>query len=57
VAAAFYVAVWETCLRRGIRRAETGWILETNDAMNRAMEALTGKVVKRYRVYERPIPG
>jgi hypothetical protein len=34
---------------------ETGWILETNDPMNRAMEALGGDVVKRYRVYEREI--
>jgi hypothetical protein len=39
-------------------RAETGWILEVNEAMNRAMEALTGRVVKRYRIYERPLaPG
>jgi hypothetical protein len=42
-----YVDVWDTCLRRGIRRAETGWILETNAAMNRAMDALPGEVVKR----------
>ena len=39
------------------RRAETGWILETNDAMNGAMEALAGEIVKRYRIYERPIDG
>jgi hypothetical protein len=32
-----------------------GWILETNTAMNRAMEAMGGRVVKRYRVYERPL--
>ena len=30
-----------------------GWILETNKAMNRAMEAMGGQIVKRYRVYER----
>jgi hypothetical protein len=36
-----------------MRRAETGWILEVNKPMNRAMEALTGKVIKRYRLYER----
>ena len=30
-----------------------GWILETNEAMNRGMEAMGGAVVKRYRVYER----
>ena len=31
--------------------AETGWILETNKPMNRAMEAMGGKVVKTYRIY------
>ena len=30
-----------------------GWILETNRNMNRAMEAMGGRIVKRYRVYER----
>lgn len=55
VAAAMYVDVWETVLRTGIRRAETGWILETNEPMNRAMEALGGDIVKRYRVYEKPL--
>jgi GNAT superfamily N-acetyltransferase len=52
VAAALYRDVWDACRRRGMRRAETGWILETNDPMNRAMEALTGRIVKRYRVFE-----
>jgi GNAT superfamily N-acetyltransferase len=53
VAAALYRDVWDACLRRNMPRAETGWILETNEPMNRAMEALTGKIVKRYRIYER----
>lgn len=53
VAAALYRDVWDACQRRGMRRAETGWILEANEAMNRAMEALTGRIVKRYRIYER----
>jgi GNAT superfamily N-acetyltransferase len=56
-AAAFYAEHWRECLRRPIRRAETGWILETNDSMNRAMEALGGDIVKRYRVYERRFAG
>ena len=29
-----------------------GWILETNKAMNRAMEGMGGTVVRRYRFYE-----
>ncbi len=53
VAAALYRDVWDSVFRTGKRRAETGWILETNDAMNRAMEALTGRIIKRYRIYER----
>jgi hypothetical protein len=38
------------------QRAETGWILETNEPMNRAMEALSGRIVKRSRLYERRWP-
>jgi GNAT superfamily N-acetyltransferase len=55
VAAALYRDVWDSVLRTGKRRAETGWILETNEPMNRAMEALTGRIIKRYRLYERPV--
>jgi hypothetical protein len=55
VAAALYRDVWDSVFRRNMKRAETGWILEVNDAMNRAMEALTGRIVKRYRIYERPL--
>ena len=36
---------------------EMGWILETNEPMNRAMEGMGGKVVKRYRLYELPLSG
>jgi GNAT superfamily N-acetyltransferase len=53
VAAALYRDVWDACRRRRMYRAETGWILETNEPMNRAMEALTGRIVKRYRIYEK----
>jgi GNAT superfamily N-acetyltransferase len=55
-AAAFYAEHWRECLRRNISRVETGWILETNEPMNRAMEALGGDIVKRYRIYERLLP-
>ena len=30
-----------------------GWILETNTPMNPGMEAMGGRVVKRYRIFER----
>ena len=31
--------------------AETGWILEVNKPMNRAMEAMGGNIIKTYRIY------
>ena len=34
-----------------------GWILETNEAMNRAMEGMGGKIVRRYRIFERELDG
>ena len=32
---------------------DLGWVLESNEAMNRGMEAMGAKVVKRYRMYEK----
>jgi hypothetical protein len=40
-----------------IHWGEMGWILETNKPMNRAMEGMGGKIVKKYRLYERPLDG
>jgi GNAT superfamily N-acetyltransferase len=34
---------------------EMGWILETNTAMNRAMEGMGGKIVRRYRIFEKEL--
>jgi GNAT superfamily N-acetyltransferase len=56
-AARFYAEHWRICRALDIRRVETGWILEINEPMNRAMEALGGDIVKRYRLYERSIAG
>jgi GNAT superfamily N-acetyltransferase len=55
IAARFYVRHIETAAAVGVSGAETGWILETNEAMNRAMEGMGGHVVKRYRLYEKPL--
>jgi GNAT superfamily N-acetyltransferase len=55
VAAALYVRHIETAARMPQKWAETGWILEVNEPMNRAMEGMGGTVVKRYRLYERPL--
>jgi hypothetical protein len=53
-AAALYVEHFETSARHPrIKGGEMGWILETNRAMNRGMEAMNGRIVKKYRVYGR----
>lgn len=52
VAAALYVEHFDMAAATRIKWGEAGWILETNRAMNRGMEAMNGRVVKRYRVYE-----
>jgi GNAT superfamily N-acetyltransferase len=53
VAAKLYVEHFNAAARRPQTGGEMGWILETNKPMNRGMEAMGGRVVKRYRVYER----
>jgi GNAT superfamily N-acetyltransferase len=55
VAAALYVVHRHVAERMPQKGGHMGWILETNDAMNRAMEGMGGKVVQRYRIYERPL--
>ena len=54
-AAAFYVEHFDTAARTTQKWGEMGWILETNHAMNRGMEAMGGRIVKRYLVYERAL--
>lgn len=55
VAAGLYLKNLEAASPDGIPGGETGWILETNEAMNRAMEGMGGRIVKRYRVYEKAL--
>jgi hypothetical protein len=57
VAAAFYIEHFDTAGRTPQSYGEMGWILETNEAMNRGMEGMGGRVVKKYRVYHRPLRG
>jgi GNAT superfamily N-acetyltransferase len=52
-AARLYMEHWEMAAKKGMPGGEMGWILETNEPMNRAMEGMGGRIVKRYRVYER----
>jgi GNAT superfamily N-acetyltransferase len=55
VAAKLYVEHFNAAATRPQTGGEMGWILETNTAMNRGMEAMGGRIVKRYRVYERSL--
>jgi GNAT superfamily N-acetyltransferase len=55
VAAKLYVEHFNAAAARPQHGGEMGWILETNTAMNRGMEAMGGRIVKRYRVYEREL--
>jgi hypothetical protein len=52
IAAKFYVEHFDMAQATPQKWGEMGWILETNRSMNRGMEAMGGRVVKRYRVYE-----
>lgn len=53
IAARFYQLHFESAARTPQKGGEMGWILESNTAMNRAMEGMGGKIVRRYRLYEK----
>jgi GNAT superfamily N-acetyltransferase len=53
IAAAMYAEHFRMAAVKPQDGGEMGWILESNEAMNRGMEAMGGRIVKRYRVYER----
>ena len=55
VAARFYEMHYDAAERTPQNRGETGWILESNKPMNRAMEGMGGEIVARYRIFEREI--
>jgi GNAT superfamily N-acetyltransferase len=55
VAAQLYVEHFDVAERTHRKWGEMGWILESNRAMNRGMQAMGGRIVKRYRVYERTL--
>jgi GNAT superfamily N-acetyltransferase len=55
VAAALYVEHFDMAAVTPIKWGEMGWILETNRGMNRGMEAMNGRKIKTYRVYEQTL--
>lgn len=55
VEAVFYGQIIRDCRKKGINVAEASWILEHNDLMNSAIQAVNGQPYKRYRIYEKAI--
>jgi GNAT superfamily N-acetyltransferase len=55
IAAKLYEMHFDSAARTPQRGGEMGWILETNKAMNRAMEGMGGHIVRKYRLYEREL--
>ena len=53
--ALFYVETAREAFRKGYKRCEMSWILESNEMMNRIIERLGGRIYKVYRLYERPL--
>jgi GNAT superfamily N-acetyltransferase len=55
VAAALYVTQLQSADPDGVMIGEAGWILETNEPMNRALEGMGGVVNKKFRIYEKSV--
>jgi GNAT superfamily N-acetyltransferase len=53
IGAKLYEMHYDAAERTNQKKGETGWILESNKSMNRAMERMGGEIVRTYRVYER----
>ncbi len=53
VAAALYLAHFDAAAASRQKAGEASFILEVNTAMNRGLEEMGGRLVKRWRVYER----
>lgn len=54
-AALLYMEHYDAAERTRQKAGEPGFILENNRSMNRGLEAMGGRIVKRYRVYERKL--
>ena len=55
VAAGLYVEHYRMAAETPQSGGEMGWILESNEPMNKAMEMMGGRRCKRYRFYEKPL--
>ena len=55
VGAVFYIDTLLVAKKRGYKWGEMSWILESNDKMNRAIQAMGGAVYKTYRIFQKDI--
>jgi GNAT superfamily N-acetyltransferase len=53
VDAMMYLETAKRAKAKGYEMAESSWILENNEMMNRSLKMLGGKVYKTYRMYEK----
>jgi hypothetical protein len=42
-------------LKRGYKRLEMSWVLETNLPMRQTADIFDGELYRRYRIYEKPV--
>jgi hypothetical protein len=41
--------------QRKIKGGELSWTLEDNEGINNGIEAMGGKIIKKYRIYEKKL--
>jgi GNAT superfamily N-acetyltransferase len=53
--AILYLEALKTGKKRQIKGGELSWTLEDNDSINKGIEAMGGKLIKKYRIYEKTL--
>ena len=55
IGAIFYARTMEAVKRLGYQWGDMSWILDNNDAMNRAIQMMGGKIWRRWNMYEKKL--
>jgi hypothetical protein len=50
-----YLEALKTGKKRKIKGGELSWTLEDNAGINKGIEAMGGKLIKKYRIYEKKL--
>jgi GNAT superfamily N-acetyltransferase len=53
--AILYLEALKTGKKRKIKGGELSWTLEDNEGINNGIEAMGGKIIKKYRIYEKQL--